>query len=234
MLPNSPALRVLVADADATSRTLTSSRIHRLGHSIATAADGREAWDTFQLVRPDLVIADWCMPGIDGLDLCRLIRDRVDDACFIMLVTSCDGREDLALALQAGADDYLTKPLSADHLRARVMIAQRRLELSVARRAAVEDASRMRWLAGIGHTVLALQHEINNPLTALFGAIESLGADAPLGPNDQASADDALEQAERIAEVVRRLTRLRHPSTVERIPGVAMLDLTPPSSPAVD
>lgn len=218
-------LRVLVADDDATSRTLLASHVRRLGHSIATASTGIEAWEAFQRLRPSLVIADWMMPGLDGLALCRRIRERVGDECFVMLVTSKDGHEDLDLALQAGADDYLGKPVAAKQFRARVVIARRRLELAKARRAAEQEVTRMRWLAGIGQTVLLLQHEINNPLTALFGCLESVGVDASLSEADQRCVECALEQVDRIADVVRRLSTLDHASTVERIPGIPMLDL---------
>ena len=219
-------LCVLVADDDTTSRTLLASRAHRLGHSIAVAADGTEAWEAFERLRPNLVIADWMMPGLDGLALCQRIRERVGDECFIMLVTSRDGHEDLDVALHAGADDYLAKPVTAAQFRARLVIARRRLEQAKARRAAEQEAARLRWLAGIGQTVLLLQHEINNPLTALFGWLESIGVDGSLSEADQRCVEGALEQVERIADVVRRLSTLDHASTVERIPGLAMLDLS--------
>ncbi len=215
---------VLVADDDATSRTLLASRVHRLGHAIATAASGTEAWEVFETMRPNLVVADWQMPGIDGIELCRRIRQQVGDDCFIMLVTVRDTDEDLQAALAAGADDYLTKPVTSNQFRARVVIAQRRLALARARRAAEEEAARMRWLAGIGQTVLTLQHEINNPLTALYGSLDML-LTAPMDDADRVHVVRAAAQAGRIADVVKRLSSIEQPSTVELIPGMPMIAL---------
>jgi CheY-like chemotaxis protein len=117
---------VLVADDDAASRTLLASRVHRLGHAIATAASGAEAWDVFQATRPNLVVANRSFPDMDGIELCRRIRAKVGDDCFIMLVTANDADDDLQEALAAGADDYITKPVTAIQFRARTMIARRR------------------------------------------------------------------------------------------------------------
>lgn len=137
-------LRVLIADHDATSRALFASRVHRLGHSIATAATGIEAWEDVEQLRPHLVIADWRLPGIDGLELCRRIHERVGDECFVILLTG-DAEEDLDLVLDAGADDYLTKPVTAHELRARILLARRRLQ----QRHRQIDASRWRSPAAI-------------------------------------------------------------------------------------
>jgi CheY-like chemotaxis protein len=215
---------VLVADDDATSRTLLASRVHRLGHAIATAASGTEAWEVFESTRPNLVVADWQMPGIDGLALCQRIRAQVGDECFIMIVTASDADEDVQAALAAGADDYLPKPVTSSQFRARVVIAQRQLALARARRIAEEEAARMRWLAGIGQTVLTVQHEINNPLTALYGSLDALLV-APLHAADRAHAERAAAQAGRIADVVKRLSRIEQPATVELIPGMPMIAL---------
>ncbi|MEP6491771.1 MAG: response regulator [bacterium] len=219
--------RVLVADDDAVARTLLSSLVRAKGHSVTTAADGLDAWVAFETFNPHLVVADWTMPGMDGLELCSRIRQRVGDQCFVLLVTARDGQHDLQKALAAGADDYITKPTTADQFWARIIIAERRLWLARARRIAEAEASRMRWLAGIGQTVLTLQHEINNPLTALFGALEIIGESPNLSAEAQHNVSRALHQAERIADVVRQLSALEQPATVELIPGFPMLALVP-------
>jgi DNA-binding response OmpR family regulator len=121
---------VLVADDDAPSRTSLALRVHRLGHAIATAAGGVEAWEVFESTRPNLVVVDRNLPGIDGLDLCRLIRAKVGDDCFIMIVAASDTDEDVQAALAAGADDYVAKPLTSSQFRAHAAIARRRLGIT--------------------------------------------------------------------------------------------------------
>ena len=107
--------------------------------------------------------------------------------------------------LEAGADDYVTKPASPENLRARLEIAKRRIEQDHARRAAEEELARSRWLAGIGETTIALEHEINNPLSALLGHAELLMMDAETHREHHEQLRIIQEQAARIAEVVRRL-----------------------------
>src|SRR5258708_18906740 len=145
-----------------------------MGYATVSVADGDLAWKAFQESPAQIVVADWLMPGVDGLELCRRVRERTDDQCFVIILTSRDGHDDLQLALAAGVDDYLTKPIVRGHLRARLLIAERCLAIAKARRVAELEAARLRWLAGIGQTVLTFQHEINNPLTALYGHLESL------------------------------------------------------------
>jgi CheY-like chemotaxis protein len=214
---------VLIAEDDAVTRTLLRSLVIEMGYPVASTVDGDEAWRVFQSSPSGIVIADWLMPGVDGLELCRRVRDQVADNAFVMLVTSRDGNDDLQLALGAGVDDYITKPIAREHLRARLLIAERRLAMSKARRAAETEAARMRWLAGIGQTVLTFQHEINNPLTALYGHLETLLLAGELPGELSAEATGALGQAERIAEIVRSLAKAQQHSTVEPIIGLPML-----------
>jgi CheY-like chemotaxis protein len=131
---------VLIADEDAASRTQLASRIHRLGHAIATAASGTEAWEVFESMRPNLVVASCQMPGIDGITLSKRIRATVGDDCFIILMAERDANADAQSAIAAGADDLLTKPVTLDEFRGRVVVAEHRLALA---------RVRMRLLAGI-------------------------------------------------------------------------------------
>jgi len=113
-------------------RLLLSRVLERAGHSVVrAAADGVEAWEAFQTARSPLLILDWEMPRLDGLELCRRIRasDRGDEP-FILVVTARDRTEDLAAVLDAGADDYMAKPVTADNLQARLRIAERRIEVA--------------------------------------------------------------------------------------------------------
>jgi CheY-like chemotaxis protein len=167
------------------------------------------------------------MPGLDGLEVCRRIRGcEAGRDTFVLILTARDGRDDLLMALGAGADDYMTKPATPEHLRARLTIAATRIEQNTARRRAEEALARARWLAGIGETAIALQHEINNPLTALLTYAELLGADAAVPAEQRSAAAAIAEQARRIAAVVKRLAAMDDPRSVEYLAGARMLDLS--------
>lgn len=219
-------MRILLADDDDVARTLLAAVISDLGHEPVIAEDGKDAWDNFQREPAPLVLLDINMPGLDGLSVCRLIREHhAGRDTFVVIVTARDAREDLAAVLEAGADDYVTKPSSPENLRARLEIAQQRIVQNAARRAAESELARARWLAGIGETTIALEHEINNPLSALLGNAELLLMEKGLTEEQEQQVKVIREQATRIADVVRRLARLKNPRSVEYLTGSKMLDL---------
>ena len=220
-------MRVLLADDDVIARTLLCAVLADFNHEVVVAEDGERAWELFQEEPVPLVVHDINMPGLDGLTVCRLIRGHAAGReTFVVVVTARDGRDDLTAVLAAGADDYVTKPTSPENLRARLEIAGQRIVQNAASRAAEAELARSRWLAGIGETTIAIEHEINNPLSALLGHAELLLMEEG-GMNDEQK--DSLriiqEQATRIADVVRRLARLKNPQSVEYLAGSRMLDL---------
>jgi DNA-binding response OmpR family regulator len=224
-------MRVLLADDDAVARTLHAAVITDLGHEPVVAEDGARAWELFRSEPVPLAILDINMPGLDGLTVCHLIRDHeVGRDTFVIVVTARDAREDLTAVLAAGADDYVTKPSSPENLRARLEIAQQRIIQNVARRTAEAELARARWLAGIGETTIALEHEINNPLSALLGNAELLLMEKGLTEEQTQQVTVIREQATRIADVVRRLAKLKNPRSVEYLKGSNMLDLGSRSS----
>jgi len=220
-------MRVLFADDDVIARTLLAAVFADLAHDVTVAEDGAQAWEAFQREPFQLVVLDINMPGLTGLEVCRRIRaHEAGRDTFVLIVTARDGREDLARVLEAGADDYVTKPTSPENLRARLEIAERRIGQDDARRAAESELARSRWLAGIGETTIALEHEINNPLSALLGHAELLIMDAKLSDEQLEQLHIIQEQAARIAQVVRRLAKLKNPQSVEYLAGAMMLDLS--------
>jgi two-component system chemotaxis response regulator CheY len=119
-------MKVLVADDDPGSLLVARAAVERSGHDCLAAADGDEAWELFLEHRPDVVVTDWMMPGMDGLALCRAIRAQEADLyTYIVLLTSQGSREDVVAGLEAGADDYVTKPLDPFVLRTRLLVALR-------------------------------------------------------------------------------------------------------------
>ena len=213
-------------------RLLLSSILERCGHHVVkAAADGREAWEGFEAFRPALLILDWEMPELSGLEVCRRVRASEGGSVpFVIMVTARDRTEDLTAVLDAGADDYMSKPVTADTLQARLRIAERRIEVSAARLRAEEELRQARYLAGIGQTSLALQHEINNPLAALLShasLIEQGMVDE--GPEKEEALATIVAMARRIGDVVKRLRQLENPTSVEYLGSQRMIDIGPPT-----
>ncbi len=123
-------MRVLVADDEPTSRLLARRAIERLSHECEVAADGLIAWDMLQTGDFDVLITDWMMPGLDGPELCRRVRaTKRDNYTYILLATSLSADKDVVVGMEAGADDYLVKPVDPFALQTRLIAAQRVTEL---------------------------------------------------------------------------------------------------------
>ena len=117
---------VLVADDDPGSLLVAKAAVARSSHDCLTAKNGDEAWALFLEHRPDVVVTDWMMPGLDGLALSRAIRAQAPDLyTYIVLLTSQGSRDDVLAGLAAGADDYVTKPLDPFVLHTRLLVAKR-------------------------------------------------------------------------------------------------------------
>ncbi|MCU0246886.1 MAG: diguanylate cyclase [Bryobacter sp.] len=122
-------MRVLIADDSIVSRHLLEATLRRWGYEVIAACDGREAWDVLQSDdAPPLAILDWVMPGMSGLDVCREVR-RQNRYTYILLLTSKNNKEDLVEGMDAGADDYITKPFEQAELKVRLRAGTRIVEL---------------------------------------------------------------------------------------------------------
>jgi CheY-like chemotaxis protein len=123
-------IAVLVVDDDAVSRAQLSALVRAAGYEVRTADHGREAWDALRVARIPVVISDWYMPELDGPELCRRIRARPNEPyVYFILVTARGGKEQYLAGMEAGADDFVAKPVDPDELRARLTVAQRILGL---------------------------------------------------------------------------------------------------------
>lgn len=123
-------MRVLVVEDDNTMRLLLQRAVEKFGHECLVAQDGAQAWDIYQNVTINVVISDRVMPGMDGIELCRRIRESPQSGyTYFIFLSAMSERSEAFEGLQAGADDYLTKPLVLDDLRARLLVAARITEL---------------------------------------------------------------------------------------------------------
>jgi len=122
---------VLVADDDPMFRRILQAWLQGWGYRVIVAEDGAQAWSILQHEQPpELLILDWVMPEIDGTELCRRIRERRRSPYqYILLATGKDDKQDVVTGLEAGADDYLTKPFDRNELRARLRVGRRILTL---------------------------------------------------------------------------------------------------------
>jgi sigma-B regulation protein RsbU (phosphoserine phosphatase) len=118
---------VLVADDEPVSRTIVAAMLRKGGYQVQLASDGEQAWAALQQpTAPNVAVMDWMMPGLDGPEICRRLREiDTPTPTYVILLTSRDASADIVAGLRAGADDYVTKPPNEDELLARVNVGVR-------------------------------------------------------------------------------------------------------------
>ena len=123
-------MKVLLAEDDSVSRRILASQLSKMHFEVEEAEDGLVAWSAFQRAKPDLVITDWMMPNMDGPELCRRIRNcSASSYTYIIILTAIDRKQGYLEGMEAGADDFATKPSNIVELNARLKVAQRILSL---------------------------------------------------------------------------------------------------------
>jgi signal transduction histidine kinase len=223
--------RVLVVDDEEAARYGITRALTNQGYELEAAAEGSEALEKIERFRPDVVVSDINMPGMDGLTLLRKLNEAPEPPLVVLLTAY--GSEAVAMeALRAGAYDYLPKPFEVDELRAIVRNAAERQQLlqenrrkDAELRQSYADLVQAKNMAALTGLVAGVAHEINSPLGALQAnlqtvrtAAEKLRACCQQQPGGQAGADVALaamytaagqcrQACERVSAIVKNLSR---------------------------
>lgn len=139
-------MKILIADDDSITRRLLETILTKWGYQVMIAQNGDEAWRALQGEgAPKLAILDWMMPGLDGVEICRRARQRIDAPyVYMMLLTSKIRKEDIIEGMDAGADDYLTKPFNRHELEVRLRAGLRILDLQEALLASADELAQGR------------------------------------------------------------------------------------------
>jgi signal transduction histidine kinase len=171
-------MHVLIADDDPVSRRLLQSHLRQRGYEVTAAKDGAEAWDVFNGGNFPLIITHWMMPELDGPGLLRRVRSAQRPGyVYAMLVTARSQKEDLVEGMEAGVDDFLTKPFDRDELRVRLRAGERIIRLEQDVREARVDLIQAEKLASLGRLAAGVAHEINNSLAYVVNNLAVLRRD---------------------------------------------------------
>lgn len=211
---------ILVVDDDKKLTLLVRGFLEKEKYQVAEAYSGRMALDAIKEAKPDLIILDIMMPEMDGIEACKRIKADKDTKMIpVIMLTSMSNVKDKVQGLNAGANDYITKPFNPEELIARVK-AQLRikfLEDELLKKEEVEAVVKM----GI-----ATAHEINNPLTVIIGNLELLLMKKEnLSEEDSTNLNSILESAMRIKEIVSKMINITRVVETEYAQGKKMIDI---------
>ena len=216
-------MRILIAEDSRVTRSLIRVGVTQLGYECREACDGAEAWEAYQAAGADVVLSDWLMPRVDGMELCERIRAASGSGyTYFIFLTSLDDREHALQGMAAGADDYLTKPLNRQDLRLRLAVAERVTTLHRERTAAQWELGR---LQGVQLAARTLQHELGNKLARTAGYVQLL-KDRAASPDGDTAARRALEgvrEAMRIVEQLQATTTLAEADWGPNVPTTIRL-----------
>jgi len=187
-------MQVLIAEDDATSRITLQTVLTRWGYHVRVSLDGDEAFAALQKEdAPPLALLDWEMPGMDGPEVCRRIRmqERARPP-YLILLTARDEVDDIVQGLEAGADDYISKPFVNAELKARLDVGRRMISYQ-------NESEERQKLQGVLEMAGAVCHELNQPLQSIIASSELL----LLG--DPETSEENYESLQAIKEGVDRL-----------------------------
>ncbi|MBW2563429.1 MAG: response regulator [Deltaproteobacteria bacterium] len=168
-------MKILIVEDEPVSQKLLEKIVQSEGYDAIPANDGKGAWEIVKKEKIEMVITDWMMPEMDGLKLCRKIR-QVDlpRYVYIILLTAKDQVEDAVAALDAGADDYIRKPFDPDELKARILAGKRIIELEDSQKKANAQLLQSEKMVSIGQLAAGVAHEINNPTGFVSSNLKTL------------------------------------------------------------
>ncbi len=186
-------MKVLVVDDEHVSLTTLKIFVTKLGYNVLSASDGKEAYKLWREESPEIVITDWEMPEMSGIELCSKIRNEIGETyTYIIVVTGRDNTKDVVKGMEAGADDYITKPFNKDELNVRIRAGERILRLqtkdivicSLAKLAESRDEDTGQHLDRVRYyskaLADALYHGVNRPAELNPQLIDSIFMTAPL------------------------------------------------------
>ena len=207
-------MNVLIADDDSIIRLLLRAALVQHGHIVTETETGAEALAAWQKDRHPLVISDWMMPDLDGLELCRQIRAEPSaQLTYVILLTARAGKANYLEAMEAGVDDFVVKPFQKDEFAAHLRVASRilglhenlqqmnlQLEQRVTERTAqLESALRVK-----SEFLSRASHELRTPMNHILGFAQLLQLD-PLDAEQERHVDQILNSGQRLLKLIDQL-----------------------------
>ncbi|CUT03409.1 His Kinase A (phospho-acceptor) domain-containing protein [Candidatus Kryptonium thompsonii] len=213
--------KILIVEDDQNYAKILERVLTKNGYDVKISNDGIDSFKQMLELKPDIAIIDWMMPGMSGIELVSKIKAHQElKFCYVIMLTARVETEDKITGLEAGADDFITKPVDFNELIARVRVGFRI-------RALQSEVAELEHEVALLEMARTLGHEINNPLNIIYLALELINRS--LKDNDIDKVRENLtrifQASERIKEIVNKLITLKKPAFKDYINGKRMLDL---------
>lgn len=215
-----PAM-ILLIDDDSAYLELTTMMLKLEGHQVLTAADGRAGWQLIEKERPDVVLLDWNLPEVSGLNLLKLLKEKEQQfRPYVIMITARSQMQYRVEGMEAGADDYLVKPFDRKELLARLNVGLRTIHLQKAVAAQARQKT-------VIEMAVAVAHEIANPLATSFLLHQRLVKNPSVQENPNLREDLELigKQLQRIEALVRKAQSIETVISVPYASHLSMIDL---------
>ncbi|HTM64120.1 MAG TPA: response regulator transcription factor [Gammaproteobacteria bacterium] len=197
------SIKVLIADDDAPTRILLRAAVSRWGYVVVEAADGEEAWEIIQKPDvPQMLIVDWLMPKLDGIDLCRRVKKEIKHYPYIILLTQLSGTTNIVKGLEAGADEFLSKPFNMAELQSRLSVGARIIHYKAK---LAETNERFKSYYNQANELSSEIKGISNKVDAIISECSTMG-DNPKNQHQIAKLNELHEDFKRIIEGIDKLS----------------------------
>lgn len=213
-------MRILIAEDDRVSRRLLERKLTSWGYEVVSCHNGAEAWQELHGEdAPNLAILNWMMPGMDGVEVCREIRkQKRPEYLYMILLTARDQKRDIIEGIEAGADDYVTKPFNPHELKVRIRAGRRILEMQ-------SELMQREKLRGVLEMAGATCHEFNQPMQVISGYCELLLKQMDPESQTHGQVSRILDAVESMIQVTRKLQSITKYETREYIAGSRIIDI---------
>jgi sigma-B regulation protein RsbU (phosphoserine phosphatase) len=213
-------MRILIAEDDRISRRLLERKLASWGYEVVSCINGAEAWQALHRDdAPRLAILNWMMPGMDGVEVCREIRKQNHPGyTYIILLTARDRKRDIVEGIEAGADDYVTKPFNPHELKVRIRAGRRILDMQ-------GELMQREKLRGVLEMAGATCHEFNQPMQVISGYCELLLKQVPKDNQVYGQVAKILDAVDSMIKVTRKLQSITRYETREYIKGSMIIDI---------
>ncbi len=213
--------KILIVEDDASYAEILKRVVAKNNYEVKVAYDGNDGFNQTLEWKPDILIVDWMMPGMTGIELVKKIKEHPElKFSYVIMLTARVEMEDKITGLEAGADDFITKPVDFAELVARVRVGFRIRNLQ-------SEIAQLQHESALLEMARTLGHEINNPLNIIYLALELINRSLKDGDIQKVkeNLNRIYQASERIKDIVNKLISLRKPKFKDYVNGKRMLDL---------